>query len=498
MQFAHLVVFEPQLKFCHALIVHPRGACGGVIPIPFPPYPLTPQPVTYAEDANIPASTLRSDVDNATLLLTQPPLFVGTQTGSPTPFVAAAGSGATITTAGAGYSAAQPLVLSGSVPTPLSAGTVYYASGVSGQLFGLALTSGGSAVTLTSGGSGTATSIQFLVSGSVPTALNLDTTVTDPWAGHLTTSNVPTYYAIFPGYYLCELEVPLNYTGGSGSVSVAIEGQEGAGPVTTYGGQCMPNSGTSSRYAQPSVAKLLAFSVAGSYGAPANNYVQGAVYQDSGSQQQALINPGRSSQFQVQWVAALTGTAGLPVPDNDTWAAPPQVVSSTFVNKNIRDTIGFLSYIPICEAYYAAGTQTLASQTSLPAAGSAVSLDTAYIDTYSAFSTSTHTWTAPVPGTYWCYGQAPVKGGSGAVSVACGLTVTSANYNGGTAFTLWSGAQTASTSSSEVNCANVRRLLRFNAGDTVKLAAFQDGASSPVLPSAGIWQSRLIIIWRTG
>ena len=498
MQFAHLVVFEPQLKFCHALIVHPRGTCGGVIPIPFPPYPLTPQPVTYAEDANIPASTLRSDVDNATLLLTQPPLFVGTQTGSPTPFVAAAGSGATITTAGAGYSAGQPLVLSGSIPSPLSGGTTYYASGVSGQLFGLATTSSGSAVTLTSGGFGTATSIQFLVSGSVPTALNIDTTVTDPWAGHLTTSNIPTYYAIFPGYYLCEMQAPLEYTGGTGCVSVAIEGQEGVGPQTTYGGQCMPNSATSSRYPQPSVAKLLAFSVAGSYGAPANNYVQGAVYQDSGSQQQALITTTRFPQIQVQWVAALTGTAGLPVPDNDTWAAPPQVVSSTFVNKNIRDTINFLSYVPICEAYYSAGTQTLASQSGLPGGGSTVSLDTAYIDTYSAFNATTHTWTAPVPGTYLCYGQAPVTGGSGAVSVDCGLTVHSKNYNGGTVITVWGGAQVASTSASQVNCGNVRRLLRLNAGDTVQLAAYQNGATNPVLPSAGIWQSRLITIWRTG
>lgn len=437
-------------------------------------------------------------MDNAVLLLTQPPLFVGTQTGSPTPFVAAAGSGATITTAGAGYQSGQAMVLSGSAPTPLSLGVTYFATSVSGQLFGLATTSGGSAVTLTSSAAGTATTIQFLVSGSVPTALNIDTTVTDPWAGHLTTSNVPTYFAMFPGYYLCEMQAPLQYTGGTGSVSVAIEGQEGTGPVTTYGGQCMPNSATASRYPQPSVAKLLAFSVAGSYGAPANNYVQGALYQSSGSQQTALITATRYPQMQVQWVSALIGTAGLPVPDNDTWAAPPQVVSSTFVNKNVRDTIFFLSYVPICEAYYAAGTQTLASQSSLPGGGSAVSLDTAYIDTYSAFNTTTHTWTAPVPGTYLCYGQAPVTGGAGAVSVDCGLLVVSANYNGGTQITVWGGAQTASTSSAQVNCANVRRLLRLNAGDTIRLAAFQNGATTPTLPSSGIWQSRLITIWRTG
>lgn len=437
-------------------------------------------------------------MDNAVLLLTQAPLFVGSQTGNPTPFTAAAGSAAVFTSAGIGYQASQALVLSGSsLPGGFSPGTTYYTVAVSGQQFSLAATVGGSAQTASSGGAGTATAIQFIPSGTVPTALNIDTTVTDPWAGHLTTSNLPQYFAILPGYYLCEMQAPLNYTGGSGNVAVAIQGQEGAGPLTTYCGQSMPNSGTGSRYNQPSAAKLLAFSVAGSYGAPANNYVQGAVYQTSGTQQTCLTTSTRYPQFQVQWVSDLTGTSGLQVPDNDTWAEPPAPVTSAFLSKNIRDTIGFLAFPPVAEMYLA-GSQTLASQTSLPSPGSAVSLDTAYIDTYSAFNTSTHTWTAPVPGTYWCYGQAPVTGGSGAVSVACGLTLTSALYNGGTTFTIWGGAQVASTSSSEVNCAVVRRLLRLNAGDTLQLAAYQDGATTPLLQAGGEWQCRMIVIWRSG
>lgn len=429
-------------------------------------------------------------------------MFVGSQTGNPTPFTAAAGSAAVFTSAGAGYQASQALVLSGSsLPGGFSAGTTYYTVAVSGQQFSLATSTGGTAITASSNGSGTATTIQFIPSGTVPTTpvpLNIDTTITDPWAGHLTTSNLPTYYAIFPGYYLCEIQAPLNYTGGTGTVSVAIQGQEGTGPLTAYAGQSMPNSGTSGRYCQPSAAKLLAFSVAGSYGAPANNYVQGALYQDSGTQQTCLITATRYPTLQVQWVSDLTGVSGLQVPDNSAWPEPPQVVTSTFVNASIRDTINFLAYPPVMEAYLAGTTQTLASQSSLPSPGSAVSLDTAYIDTYGAFNASTHTWTAPVPGTYWCYGQAPVTGGGSAVSVDCGLTVVSANYNGGTVLTIWGGAQVASTSSSEVNCANVRRLLRLNAGDTIRLAAYQNGATNPLLQAGGAWQCRLITIWRSG
>ncbi len=476
-----------------------------MVPIPFPPFPEIPSPITYAENANIPASTLRSDVDNAVLLLTQPPIFVGSQTGSPTPFTAAGGTAATFTSAGPGYQNSQALILTGgALPGGITGGDTYYTLNTSGNQFSLATTLGGSALTLSSSGSGTATSVQFFpsstgISGTAATwtAVNIDTTITDPWAGHLTTSNVPIYYGMLDGYYLCEATfVPL-YTGGAGNVSMGLEGQEGSGPLTTYGGQSMPNSGTSGRFPQPAIAKVLAFSVTGNYGSAGTNYVQGAVWQDSGSQTQAIITATRFPFMQVQWVSALTGTGGLPVPDNDTWPEPPTPVTSTFVNKNIRDSISFLANPPICEAYYAAGSQTIASQSSLPGTGTQVNLDTAYIDTYSAFSTSSHTWTAPVPGVYFCYGQAPVTGGSGAVSVACGLTINSDNYNDGATYTIWSPAQAASTSSSEVNCAVLSRLLRLDAGDTVALAVYQDGASSPSLQATGFWQCRLITIWRS-
>lgn len=434
-------------------------------------------------------------MDNAVLLLTQPPLFTGSQTGSPAPYTALA-STSTFTTAGVGYSNGNILTLTGSpLPGGFSANTLYDVVNASGQAFQLAPSTGGSAITVTGNGQGSAYLTQLIATAQW-TPVNLDTTGTDAWAGHLTTSNEAIYYGMFPGYYLCEFSCPISYTGGSGTVAAAITGQEGTGPVTNYAGQSMPNSGTSNRFPQPTVAKILAFPVTGNYGAVGNNYVSGSLYQDSGSEQQPLTVTNRFPQFQAEWVAGLAGPSGLPVPDVDTWPAPPLPVTSAFLNKNIRDTVNFLAFKPICEAYYAAATQTLSSQSALPSTGTAVNLDTAYIDTYSAFNATSHIWTAPVPGVYYVYGQSPVTGGSGAASVACGLTVTSANYNSGAAFTMWSGAQTASTSSSEANCANIRRDLRLNAGDTIQLAAFQNGASSPHLQASGAWQCRLITVWR--
>jgi hypothetical protein len=178
-------------------------------------------------------------------------------------------------------------------------------------------------------------------------------------------------------------------------------------------------------------------------------------------------------------------------------------VSSAFANTAIRDTIRRLKYPPVMEAYYTAGTQSLAQQNSLPAVGTATQLDTITFDNYSAFNTSTHTWTAPIAGTYWAYFQSEQAMNSTSLSLAAGLTVTSARYNGGTQVTLWGGAQAAFTGGTGAeNCAVIRRRLRLNAGDTILGAAFQhdSGAAATTLNydtggGNSVNASRLIIIW---
>ena len=178
-------------------------------------------------------------------------------------------------------------------------------------------------------------------------------------------------------------------------------------------------------------------------------------------------------------------------------------VSSAFANTAIRDTIRRLKYPPTMEAYYTAGTQTLAQQNSLPAVGTTTQLDTVTVDNYSAFSTSTHTWTAPIGGVYWCYFASEQAMNGTSLSLAAGLTVTSANYNGGSQVTLWGGTQAAFTGGSgSENCAIIRRRLRLNAGDTILGASFQNdsGAATTTLNydtggGSSINASRLIIIW---
>ena len=468
--------------------------------MPFPPWPAAPSPVTWVKGDHADAAQLRSDVLNALLLLTQPPVFSGAATGVPTTFTYATSAG--LFTSNATYADGQTLLLSGLTGcSAFSTTTVYFVqnSGTAPGTFQLATSGTGSPITTGTSGSGTAQMTQQIATSSW-TPVSLDTEVSDAWNTHQTTSNAPYAYGMFGGYYLAEFLFAPSYTGGAGTVSAGIVAQEGTALPVTTGGARMPNSGTSGRYPGVAAVKLLQFTATGTYGGAVNNYVAGAAWQDSGSTVTPLATGTRYPQLNLEWVSGLAANPALPVPDNDAWPAAPQVLGRTFLNKNIRDAVSFLAARPVMEAVYSAGTFSLAAQSSLPAVGTTIPLDTIHVDnrataTQAQMSTSTHVWTCLYPGLYDVYAQTCSNAASTSTSVAAGITVTSVNYNSGSAFTVWGPAQKAATSG--VNSAIVRRRLRLAYGDTLKLAGFQsDSASAAATVPGGTWQPRLITIWR--
>lgn len=489
--------------------------------IPFPPYPVSPSPATWTDTEHVSAAILRSDVLNAVDLITQPPAFQGAQSGDPQPFTIANTS--QIFSAGAtNFLPGQTVLLQGvGVPSPFAANLPYYVvvtsatggtSSNPGQ-FSLSGTAGGSPITATSNGAGNVLLTQVIPSSStVWNALNLDTEINDEWSS-FTTNNPTQSFAMFPGFYLVRSTFSPFYTAGGGTTSAGVTVTEGAGPAVTYGGQRVPSSANSGLYPKVWCAKLAQFSAYGNYGAPGNNYAQGAVFNDSGNVLVPHVTTSSYPQVTTQWCGLLANPApsGIlpPVPSNDSWPVPPvsgapmpsQILGESFLNKNIRDAIFFLCYPPVMEAWYKAGSATITSQSSLPAVGQAVPLDTVTTtvtaaDNYSAFTTGTHTWAAPRPGVYYVYGQAAISAASTSVAAAAGLTVTSANY-GGTAVTVWGGAQNASPAGS-VSVAVISRKLRLNKGDSVQLAAFQSdsGSNAATLVNSGAWQNRLITVWQ--
>jgi len=331
------------------------------------------------------------------------------------------------------------------------------------------------------------------IATSAETAVTLDAELFDNWNGHQVSTASSKYFGMFAGWYLAEGSVPLSFTGGTNTMSALIGGVQNAGTATNFGGQRLAND--SGRQTVATAAKLMKMQQVGTFNGAGNDYVQLIAYQGTGSSQTLSSDATKFPYLHVRWVSALSGTQPLAVPANPAWPPPPSYITSSFLNANIRDTIRFLVYPPVFECAQNSA-QSLASATSVPATGTTITMGSGVVvDNYGAYSTSTSTWTAPVAGVYYCYGVVGLTVGANTVSMGAGLTVSSANYNNGTAFTIWGG--TMNTLASAVQANNVRRRLRLNAGDTIKLAGFQRDSTSAAatVNNSGDWQPRLIIVW---
>jgi hypothetical protein len=350
------------------------------------------------------------------------------------------------------------------------------------------------------------TAAQTVTTAAGDTAVRLDTEITDTVAGHLTSpaGSQSTYYAMEPGWYLIEGSAPLNFTGTTGGMTTGIKVVSNGTTLTVNMGERCPCNG---QVTSAQAALLAYLPVAGTYGTASNDSAQLMVNQNAtgtGTLFNGSGNIGRSPYLSLAWVAtAGTGTSALPAPVNNAWPVPPAYVTSAILNASVRDTISFLIYPPMLQAYYT-GSGTLASATTVPATGTAISLATSGVagqqpaDTYAAYSGST--WTVPQPGVYYCYGQVGLTGNSTSLAMAAGLTITSGWYNSGSAFTLWGGTIVMQGSAGANNAAIVRQRLRLNAGDTVQLAGYQhdSGGNAATLNNhTSEWATRLITIWRS-
>jgi hypothetical protein len=340
---------------------------------------------------------------------------------------------------------------------------------------------------------------QTTLAQSIPAAsvtqIQMDTELYDNWNGHGTGNNPQLYYGMVAGWYLCEMTVPLN-PGTSGQMAGLIGGVQNGGSLTSYGGSLIPYASTQTW--QATAAKLMLMEQVGTFGGASNDYISASVFQNnSGSSTEPLSNTaGAVPWLSVRWVCSVSGSQPLPVPSNPAFPSPPTALGHVFMNANIRDTVNFLTYPPVMEAYRAGGGGSLASTSSIPAVGTTVPLTSVTTDNYSAFNTSSFTWTAPVAGLYYCYGCVSGQTSADGSNLGAGITVTSANYNGGSQVTLWGGTMAVLVSSPNATC--VRRRLRLNAGDTVSLGAVQYDTGGNQTTYVGTpWEPRLIIVWES-
>jgi hypothetical protein len=334
------------------------------------------------------------------------------------------------------------------------------------------------------------------ISNNSNTLITWDTESYDNYSGHLLSSNTATYYAIVAGWYLVEVAAFLSYTGGAGSMSAGVSGISG-GTFSVYMGQKIPN--TSGSISGVSCAKLVQMLNVGTVGGGSNDTISSEIYQNAGASEILLNGMNRFPNITATWVCASSGVAFLTVPANTAWPVPPSYITTAFMLANVTNAVNFLAYPPTYEAFYNSTGQNLASQASVPATGTTITLNNVTIDNYGGGVSGTYTIPAGCGGIYYAYGQVALAGNTTSVGMSAGLTVNSSSY-GGSLITLWGGGQAMYTGSSVFSCANVRRHLRLNAGDTVSLAGFQhdsSGSSCSVLGVlSGSWSSRLILVWR--
>jgi hypothetical protein len=312
--------------------------------------------------------------------------------------------------------------------------------------------------------------------------LTLDTELVDTWNGHNISGTIGSnYYAQVPGWYLVRSAPAWNYTSTTaqqfaGSFS-GVSGGTAWGPVR--GPLVLCGSGFAPVTQAIDLVEMTNTGPPGGSG----DYVQFSALNNSGS---AVSLEAASVQYptaSARWVCATSGTQPLPVPP---LTAVPSPVTRAWLNANVRDTIKQLIYPPICRVVYN-GSTTLPTQ-AYPA-GTTVPLGSVTVDNYGGWSTSSNTYTAPVSGRYYVYGQMSLALSSVTTGYGCGISV-----NGGT--TMWGDAVFFNPGAgSNFGGACVSRRVRLSAGQTISLVANQgSGGSIGYNGSAGN-QPRVVIIW---
>lgn len=313
---------------------------------------------------------------------------------------------------------------------------------------------------------------------SANNALPLNAELTDFWNMHSTTQNSSQLYCQAPGWYLCRAAVPFAYT-------TATQQQFACGFTPHTGGVTGTNTlgvmvQGSGHNPMPVCCDLIQQTVTGGIGG-GGDYIQPTAFQASGGAINLISTATVQPNVSARWVCANSGTQPLPIPP---LATAPSPITSAWLNANVRDTINFLIYPPIVRAVYAPGASTLAN--SAWPAGSTVPLNAETVDNYGAFNTGTFTFTAPVAGIYYCYGQFCLGASAAFGSIGAGFSV-----GGGT--TQW--GDSPFTNSVGGAGATVTKRLRLTAGQTVQFMATQNSGGAVAYSTSANNQTRAIFVW---
>lgn len=209
------------------------------------------------------------------------------------------------------------------------------------------------------------------------------------------------------------------------------------------------------------------------------------VFNGDSTTKSTIINTegnGITPYFQAQWASTggtVTPPAYPPAPKTS-WAAGDQWTAA-WANgpAGIASVLEYLNNPPCLRADTGGGTTSVPSSTA-----TVIAVNTAQLDAWRAFSTSTHTWTCPADGLYFCYGRVAWNNAAG--SFAASLRVNGSDFFGPSNHGGGGGGGVFST-------ACKAQIMSLQAGDTVQLAGYQTSGST--LSTRSDDPSRLVIVW---
>jgi hypothetical protein len=169
-------------------------------------------------------------------------------------------------------------------------------------------------------------------------------------------------------------------------------------------------------------------------------------------------------------------------------------VSAAFMNQQVRDKIRFLAYRPIARLTTQGGSQSLPSQ-AWPA-GTAITFANPAgaglrcVDNFGGWEAGNPSrYAFPLAGCWYLYGQVYLVDTSSPYTVSAGLAVS-----GGT---IWWGDRVLSAGSAfDSVCATVRRVVRVAAGQYAEVYGSQGSGGSRAVLTGATAHSRMLCVWR--
>jgi hypothetical protein len=436
-----------------------------------PPYPVLPDPVTWAPGDQMLTPPLRADPGNALLLLANPPLVIAGQT---TTVQAVPNSAVTALTLDTELlDTWQSHMIPDSAVSPPLAGW-YLAEGyafLNDTVTATVVTAG---ITVTQNGAATSSDGAKTSDNGVnfPIPNVADLVQADPATG----DTIALY---------C-----WQNSGGSRSVASAwLKTEWVAASSGTAITSPVPAAGWT-----PGATTLLAAVSAGATSVlvsdPTGVVAGGTIALDYGNAAAEDVAVTVATTLASGQTIGITACA-YPHPAGAPVSVP---VAGSFADHQIRDKILFLSYRPIARLSTQGTPQSLPSQawpagTAITWAPPAVPGDNC-VDSFGGWSSGAPTrYTFPVSGTYYLYGQVYLTDASSPVLVSAGLAIS-----GGTIY--WGDRTLSAGSTSQGVCATARRVLRVTAGQYAEVYGSQGSGGSLAVKALSVSHCRLIAVWR--